>query len=129
MPNIQNKKKESPTLHSSVRKIVKDLQSSGIGWDIKQFIPGFLLYRYISAGLCSFVNDKRKKGSESNFNYATLKDIEAKCFRKEILEELGYFIYPSELFVNVRKHAKNNESLCETLENVFKNIEACYSRI
>nr|AGS53653.1 type I restriction-modification system, DNA-methyltransferase subunit M [uncultured bacterium contig00086] len=36
----------------------------------------------------------------------------------------GFFILPSELFENVLKRAVSDENLNETLEKVFKNIEA-----
>ena len=36
----------------------------------------------------------------------------------------GFFILPSELFQNVRKNAAQDANLNETLEKVFKNIEA-----
>jgi type I restriction enzyme M protein len=37
--------------------------------------------------------------------------------------EKGFYILPSELFVNVRRRAKNDENLNETLARVFTNIE------
>ena len=36
----------------------------------------------------------------------------------------GFFILPSQLFVNVRKRAKNDADLNETLEKIFKSIES-----
>jgi type I restriction enzyme M protein len=59
-----------------------------------------------------------------NFEYAALKDKDAEHGRELILEEKGFFINPSELFKNVRKNAANDTNLNETLETVFKNIEA-----
>ena len=46
-----------------------------------------------------------------------------KNYCKNLVEEQGYFILPSELFANVRKSAPTNENLNETLEKVFHNIE------
>ncbi len=39
------------------------------------------------------------------------------------MNEKGFFIFPSDLFHNVRKRAKNDANLNETLERAFKNIE------
>jgi len=44
--------------------------------------------------------------------------------RAETVVEKGFFILPSELFINVRTKAKNDVNLNETLSNVFKNIES-----
>lgn len=41
-----------------------------------------------------------------------------------MVETKGFFILPSQLFENVRKRAPNDLNLNETLENVFKSIEA-----
>jgi type I restriction enzyme M protein len=38
--------------------------------------------------------------------------------------EKGFFILPGDLFVNVRAKAKGDPNLNETLERVFRNIEA-----
>ena len=40
------------------------------------------------------------------------------------MEEKGFFILPGDLFVNVRAKAKSDPNLNETLERVFRNIEA-----
>ncbi len=41
----------------------------------------------------------------------------------ETVAEKGFYILPSELFVNVRRRAANDENLNETLERVFQGIE------
>lgn len=59
-----------------------------------------------------------------DFDYAALPDAEALTEKSNIVDEQGYFILPSELFVNVRKNAPTNENLNETLEQVFHHIES-----
>ena len=39
------------------------------------------------------------------------------------MKEKGFYILPSELFVNVRKRAKDDSNLNETLARIFKDIE------
>ena len=64
------------------------------------------------------------KGSKNKlFEYSMLSDSEAEKARKDLVEEKGFFILPSELFCNVTARADNDENLNETLERVFKNIE------
>lgn len=58
-----------------------------------------------------------------DFDYAKLDDATAEQVRKSMVEEKGYFILPSDLFVNVRNRADGDENLNETLQRVFKNIE------
>jgi type I restriction enzyme M protein len=40
-----------------------------------------------------------------------------------LIDEKGFFIYPSELFCNIRKRADKDENLNETLESIFNHIE------
>lgn len=92
-------------------------------WDFKQYVIGMLFYRYISENLTSYININEEAAGNIGFNYADLSDEEAEKAREELVQSKGFFILPSELFINVRKRAKDDENLNETLERVFKNIE------
>lgn len=58
-----------------------------------------------------------------DFDYAKLSDEDAEQARADLVNTKGFFILPSELFVNVRARAARDENLNETLERVFKHIE------
>jgi type I restriction enzyme M protein len=118
------KEQERSALHATIWRIANDLRGSVDGWDFKQYVLGILFYRFISENLASYINEKQQEAGEKHFNYASIKDKEAERGRDLILEEKGFFIHPSELFDNVRKAAANDGNLNETLEKVFKNIEA-----
>jgi type I restriction enzyme M protein len=94
------------------------------GWDFKQYVLGMLFYRYISENLTAYINKIEWEAGYKNFDYAKLSDEEAEQAREDIVDTKGFFILPSELFENVRRRAANDENLNETLEQVFKNIEA-----
>ena len=79
-----------------------------------------LFYRFISENLTKYINDNEEA---EDFDYTKLPDKEAEYGRKSILSDKGFYILPSELFVNVVKNAKNDPNLNETLSRVFKNIE------
>ncbi len=72
----------------------------------------------------SYINEKQREAGEKDFDYAALDDAQAEHDREIILEEKGFFVHPSELFENVRKHASADANLNETLEKVFHNIES-----
>ena len=73
-------------------------------------------YRYINAG--------EWEAGNTEFDYAKLSDDEAEQAREDLVKTKGFFILPSELFENVRARAKDDDNLNETLEQVFRNIEA-----
>src|SRR5699024_7025662 len=82
-----------------------------------------LFYRFISENLTAYINKHEHEAGETGFDYADLSDEDAEFGREDTVAEKGFYILPSELFVNVRKRAANNPNLNETLQAVFKNIE------
>jgi len=121
---VNGKEQERAELHRTIWNIANDLRGSVDGWDFKQYVLGMLFYRYISENLTNYINkDEREAGNES-FDYAKLSDEEAELAREDLINTKGFFILPSELFENVRRRAANDENLNETLERIFKNIEA-----
>lgn len=125
MPSIDNKKEqERQALHSTIWKVANDLRGSVDGWDFKNYVLGFLFYRFISENLTTYINEQQSKAEEKNFDYAKLADNEAEIAKKDIVEDKGFFILPSELFINVREKASSDANLNETLEKVFKHIES-----
>lgn len=122
---IDNRKEqEREELHRTIWNMANDLRGSVDGWDFKQYVLGMLFYRYISENFTKFVNDGEAEAGNADFDYVKLADEEAEEAREDLVQSKGYFILPSELFCNVREKAPNNENLNETLEAVFRNIEA-----
>ena len=119
MPN--NREREE--LHKAIWSIADDLRGSVDGWDFKQYILGIMFYRYISENITNYINEGERKAGDTSFDYAKLKDSEAEPERANLVKEKGFFILPSELFVNVVKRARDDENLNETLEKIFNNIE------
>ena len=118
------KEQERAELHRTIWNIANDLRGSVDGWDFKQYVLGMLFYRYISENLSAYINDGERESGNIFFNYADLTDEEAEPARDDLVKTKGFFILPSELFCNVLQSAASDENLNETLESVFKNIEA-----
>ncbi len=122
MPD-NRKEQERDELHRAIWSIADDLRGSVDGWDFKSYVLGIMFYRYISENLTNYINDGEKAAGAVDFDYALLSDEEAEGAREDLVNTKGFFILPSELFVNVRKKAPNDENLNETLEGVFRHIE------
>ncbi len=114
---------ERAELHKTIWKIANDLRGSVDGWDFKTYVLGMLFYRFISENLTVYINDHQKRAGEANFDFAKLTDKQAEFGRKETVQEKGFFILPSELFVNVRAKAHGDANLNETMARIFRNIE------
>jgi type I restriction enzyme M protein len=117
------KEQERSELHRAIWQIANDLRGSIDGWDFKQYVLGILFYRFISENLTNYINTDERRSGKKDFDYATLSDKEAEFGRTDTVKEKGFYILPSELFVNVRKNARNDANLNETLSSVFNNIE------
>jgi type I restriction enzyme M protein len=117
------KEQERDELHRTIWQIANDLRGSVDGWDFKAYVLGILFYRFISENLATYINKEEQRTGNSNFRYEDLTDSEAELGREDTIKEKGYYILPSELFCNVRKRAKNDPNLNETLSTVFNNIE------
>ncbi len=117
------KEQEREELHRTIWQIANDLRGSVDGWDFKSYVLGMLFYRFISENLTSYINKEEQRTGNKNFDYTKISDKDAEFGRADTVKEKGFYILPSELFVNVRNKAKNDANLNETLSNVFKNIE------
>ena len=117
------KEQERTKLHNTIWKIANELRGSVDGWDFKAYVLGFLFYRFISENLVNYINAEERKTGATDFNYAELSDDRAEFGREDTVNDKGFYILPSELFENVRKRAKNDEDLNETLSKAFHNIE------
>jgi len=110
-------------LQRQIWAIANDVRGAVDGWDFKQYVLGTLFYRFISENFASYI----EAGDES-INYAELPDsVITPEIKDDAIKTKGYFIYPSQLFVNLAKGANDNESLNTDLANIFGAIESSAS--
>ncbi|MFC7876726.1 type I restriction-modification system subunit M [Isoptericola sp. NPDC057391] len=121
-----NRETQRAELHKTIWRIANDLRGSVDGWDFKQYVLGFLFYRYISENLTAYLNAGEHEAGNTDFDYVRVPnaDVADAGLVAGIVAEKGFFIRPSELFANVRARASRDPNLNETLERVFRNIEA-----
>jgi type I restriction enzyme M protein len=120
----QTKEAQRAELHKTIWRISNDLRGSLDGWDFKTYVLAILFYRFISENLASYLNKIEREAGHADFDYASLDDATAYLWFKDTVDEKGFFILPSALFANVRKYASGDVRLNETLERIFKDIEA-----
>ena len=119
--NEQQQRKE---LHQKIWAIADDVRGAVDGWDFKQYILGILFYRFISENIADYFDQAEHAAGDKEFSYALLTDEEAEeDFRQGTVEEKGFFILPSHLFVNVVAKARTNENLNTDLATIFEQIE------
>lgn len=107
-------------LQNHIWKIANDVRGAVDGWDFKQFVLGSLFYRFISENFANYM-----EGGDDSINYACLSDdVITPEIKDDAIKTKGYFIYPSQLFVNVAKSANTNPNLNTDLKAIFDAIES-----
>lgn len=117
------KEQERAELHKIIWRIANDLRGSVDGWDFKSYVLGMLFYRFISEDITAYANELVAQSGETGFDYSTMSDEDADNGRSQMVQEKGFFILPSELFVNVQRRAAQDENLNITLTDIFNHIE------
>jgi type I restriction enzyme M protein len=107
-------------LHRAIWQIANGVRGAVDGWDFKQYVLGALFYRFISENFAAYI-----EADDESIDYATMPDdVITPEIKDDAIKTKGYFIYPSQLFVNVTKNAHTNESLNTDLAKIFSNIES-----
>ncbi|HCF3158919.1 TPA: type I restriction-modification system subunit M [Pseudomonas aeruginosa] len=111
-------------LQRQIWAIANDVRGAVDGWDFKQYVLGTLFYRFISENFADYMS-----GGDESVNYAALDDDDENIAlaKDDAIKTKGYFIYPSQLFVNMAANAADNTSLNTDLNAIFKAIEASAS--
>ena len=110
--------KQRDELQAAIWKIANDVRGAVDGWDFKQFVLGTLFYRFISENFTNFI-----EGEDPNVDYASFPNEKISPKTKDdAIKTKGYFIYPSQLFVNVAKNASTNPNLNTDLAAIFSAI-------
>lgn len=117
-------KEQRAALQRKIWDIANDVRGAVDGWDFKQYVLGTLFYRFISENFIDYIT-----GGDPEVKYAAMADNDPniEAAKDDAIKTKGYFIYPSQLFVNVAANANTNESLNTDLANIFAAIEASAS--
>lgn len=107
-------------LQNKIWKIANEVRGAVDGWDFKQFVLGALFYRFISENFTNYI-----EGGDDSIGYANLSDdVITPEIKDDAVKTKGYFIYPSQLFVNIAKTANTNPNLNTDLKAIFDAIES-----
>lgn len=107
-------------LQAKIWRIANEVRGAVDGWDFKHFVLGALFYRFISENFTNYI-----QGGDDSVDYANLPDtVITPEIKADAVKTKGYFIYPSQLFVNVVKTANTNSNLNTDLKAIFDAIES-----
>lgn len=107
-------------LQAKIWAIANDVRGSVDGWDFKQYVLGTLFYRFISENFSNYM-----EGGDETIDYSKYPDDSISPeIKHDAITTKGYFIYPSQLFINIAKTANTNPNLNTDLKEIFDAIES-----
>ncbi len=110
-------------LQRQIWQIANEVRGAVDGWDFKQYVLGTLFYRFISENFASYM-----EAGDDSIHYAELENsVITPEIKHDAIKTKGYFIAPSQLFVNVAHTAHHNEKLNTDLADIFTDIEGSAS--
>ncbi len=138
--NTEDKK----SLEQKLWAIANELRGKMSADEYKDYILGFIFYKYLSERMEEFANkilyeDWYGQTGGAKRPYAGqphpegMKDYASRSgekfdgleqMRKEAIKGLGYFLLPSELFSKIAERGKNHNFIIEDLGRILANIEA-----
>ena len=113
-------------LETQLWNIANTLRGKMNADDFRDYILGFIFYKFLSEQLENYVNDKLLQEADG-FLYDGLApatpqyDDYLMAIRMACLDELGYFLRPDELFYHI---ARREDFILEDLTAILRNIEA-----
>ncbi|WP_420460081.1 type I restriction-modification system subunit M [Neolewinella sp.] len=118
--------KHKAQLEAQLWNIANTLRGKMNADDFRDYILGFIFYKFLSEQLENYVNDKLLQ-AEDGFLYDGLTEAQPQygdyltAIREACLDELGYFLRPDELFHNI---ASRTDFILEDLTAILRNIES-----
>lgn len=117
------------TLHTQLWNIANTLRGKMGADEFRDYILGFIFYKYLSERIHLFADDILK---HDGVTFAELDEAKAehremlKAIEKEAVDRLGYFLKPAELFHRVAEKGARKEDnfILEDLAAILKHIES-----
>ena len=109
---------EQQQVQQQLWKIANELRGKMDANEFKDYMLGFIFYKYLSEKMLSFANELLKEDGITYFSVTDEAIIEV--IRKEAVAELGYFLKPQQLFSSI---ANRSSGIIEDLESILNDIE------
>ena len=120
---VEQHKKE---LEKQLWNIANKLRGNMSADDFRDFILGFIFYKYLSERMDLYADDILKEDG-IKFDAIDENTDEGKEYldavKEEAIDQLGYFLKPSELFHVLAEKGLNGEFIIERLTQVLNHIE------
>lgn len=113
-------------LQTQLWNIANELRGNMGADEFRDYILGFIFYKYLSEKLeqsaDAIINGESVPYAEITDETPRAEDL-IEAVRTNSIDELGYFLKPTELFSRVAKEGAQRDNLIEDLGRIFSNIQ------
>ena len=109
------------SIENDIRRIADRYRILPEGRDNFCFILVLICFRALSVKIRKEINNWMNLNGHSDFDYMSLSDEEASSLKKDIINRIGFFIYPSQLYDNL--HNSNHKDILGEIASVFNCIQ------
>jgi type I restriction enzyme M protein len=113
-------------LQTHLWNIADELRGKMDADEFRDYILGFIFYKYLSEKIHLYANDLLKKDKllYENIEESTTEGAEIiSAVQEEAIDKLGYFLKPTELFHYLAVTGATNPNLIEELEKILNSIQ------
>lgn len=113
-------------LQTQLWNIANELRGKMGADEFRDYILGFIFYKYLSEKLTIFANEILEADNKlyKDLDERIAEDSEIiEAVRKDAIDSLGFFLKPDELFAYVAEHGSKGGNLIERLERTLNSIE------
>jgi len=113
-------------LQTQLWNIANELRGKMDADEFRDYILGFIFYKYLSEKINLYANRLLK---QDKIDYTEIKEDTEKGkqileqIKKESIDNLGFFLKPSELFHSLVLETQAHNNIIEKLERILNNIE------
>lgn len=113
-------------LQTQLWNIANELRGKMGADEFRDYILGFIFYKYLSEKIELYADsileaDSIKYAQITSETPRAEEIIEA--VREDVLDKLGYFLKPTELFTRIANEGETHDNLIEELERILTNIQ------
>ncbi|MGB6128892.1 MAG: type I restriction-modification system subunit M [Psychrilyobacter sp.] len=112
---------QQSVLEKKLWAIANELRGQMGADEFRDYILGFIFYKYLSEKIELFTNEILKEDGVEFENVEDQELIEA--LQEECIENLGYYVEPKYLFKTLAKHGKVGKFILDDLSHSFSYIE------
>jgi type I restriction enzyme M protein len=113
-------------LQTHLWNIADELRGKMDADEFRDYILGFIFYKYLSEKIHLYATDllKKDKLAYENIDESTTEGAEIiSAVQEEAIDKLGYFLKPTELFHYLAVTGASNPNLIEELEKILNSIQ------